>query len=589
MAVYEEHRMPNADSPDLSVPSATAASYSSSPESFQENDDENSSVRRTLFKMNSEVDSPLKSIPKTANFVLSPKISSVGQKSAQSPSGDENGVVETGSTTSSQTTAIPAWNLSMKDTAEKNVEVPLNHFVLSRPIPLLASPISFSSDRTQNPSSSSSSSSERSHPLEEDESQWAVHSTTLKTSRRAMDREHDYDEDELIKQPSVVMEDPPEAPTSCNAALNLKPVQLAEMFLAFGQSARQRYQGSEQPTATFPENSSPIKVVDSMTEDETIGGSPPPIMKSSYFSDSSSGSNRSQHDVEFSRVRSLERELGVLKNKSQRDAQIISKLKEAIDSQKKLNPLKEVEITDKHTDIKFSEERIKTLEKEQEDFVQRETDLVETIEILKNELDKLTSLKAVPSDELDNLKLESVPDAYNIENNSIEDEITLEASQVKVQHDRIAELENALKEKEKENYHLVTKIDWLSSHQNGETPEKENDPTTNPNVPSKTEDLRSVEVECLLKDIMKRLEVMENEKDGETSYQIGKSGNTVEESKTIHKARSIESEHNGVEVNISEDTHAIEAMSVKGKPDNGKESANEANWCCDWSSLIAGE
>jgi len=585
MSVHEEYSKLNANSPELSVPSATSASYASSPESFQEDDSKNESVRRTLFEMSNEGFSPLNSFTKAAGFVSSPNTSSIDGKAVLSPSGDENGAMDTGSTTSSQTTAIPAWNLSMKDAAEKNVEVPLNDFILSQPIPLLTSPISFSSDRTQTPSSptSPSSTSDRSDPLYDSESQWTIDSSTTSSPKRLADKEN--------KQPSIIMEDPPEEPTSCNAALNLTPVQLAEIFLAFGQSARQRYQGSEQAekatTATFPEPSSPIKGVSTMSDDTGIG-SPPPLMKSSHLSDSSNGSDKSQGSVGFSRVLFLQRELDVLKTSSQRDAHTILNLKQTVDSQKQLNSLKEVDIAGKQTEIQIAEEQISTLQKEHEDYIERETELVETIVILKNELDKITLLKSAPSDELDHIMTEeSAPASDKIESECIDTETNLEASRVKEQHDRIIELENVLKEKEKENFRLITQIDWLNSKKKG-AQDNVKDHTIEEKESPKSEASPSIEVEGLLKDIMERLEVMENEKKVKQLDNTEISGNIIEESENIQKVRSIESEHNGVKVDVSQDPNAIEAMSVIQKLDNGNDSGNQSTWCCDWS-IITGE
>ncbi|VEU36223.1 unnamed protein product [Pseudo-nitzschia multistriata] len=581
----EYSKLKHDDSPDLSVPSTTALSYSSSPESLEEEGEEEEvskrdSVRRTLFDMSKDVDSPMTSIVKAAMFASSPNITSPTRKAARSPDGNLNGVADTGSTTSSQTTAIPAWNLSMKDAAEKNVEVPLNHFMSSQPISLLTSPISFASDETQTPSSPSSSSSSssssapvRSDPLDGKESQWT------NTRKNGNFKKNNDVEAEQRKQPAIIMEDPPEEPTSCNAALNLTPVQLAEIFLAFGQSARQRYQGSEQTekatTATDPEIFSPIEVAES-TSDDTVIDSPPPIMKSSHFSDSSNESEKTQYKNALSRVRILEGELDVLKIGSQRDAQKILSLRQAVDTQKQLNALKELEIAEKETEIETLEERIKTLQKEQEGHIEKETELIETIEILKNELDKITSLKSVPSDEIEHPTSESTPRSDRIDSDESAAEIKLKASRIKEQQDRIIELENALKEKRHENFDLMTQIDWLNCQQRKESQNDVDIQNVDAKETPEFEGSPSIEVESVLKDIMKRLEAMENQKKERQVDDTEKPGNG-------EQPRRVESEHNGVKVNVSEDPNAIEAMAMRGKLDRSNGSENQLSWCCDWS------
>lgn len=605
MSVHEEYDKLNADSPALSVPSVAAASYASSPESSPEDESKNSSLRRTLFKMSNECDSLQKAFVKPASFVSSSNINSVIYGAVLIPDGGENGVTDTASITSSETTAIPSWNLSMKDATERNVEVPLNHFIISQPGPLLSSPPSFDSDQTHPPSLSSTSSfaSDQTHQLDDCQQQLVFNEALAYSSEKVMDKENDHFKANQIKPPSVVVEEPPEETTSCNSALNLTPVQLAEIFLAFGQSARQRYQGSgktgKSPTETCPEATSPIKVVKSTSEDPLMV-SPPHIMTSSPLSESSSGSYKSQNSSGYSRVRSLERECDTLKVNTQRDAYKLLSLQHAVDTQKQLNSLKEVEIVDKQTELQISEQRVVTLQKEHEDYIERETELVETIEILKNELDKMTTLKSVPSDELDQLAMKSVPPFDKIETERFDMEMKSAASRAEAQQVRIAELENSLKEKEKENSGLQTKIDWLSGRQKGgskdeqycKSCEVEEAANLDGLGVTKDEDILIdppvVEVESILKDIMKRLEAVEIEKKQKESAIIEQSKNNSEKMKNVKKTQELESDHDGVKVDISEDPEAIEATSLEENIENGADSDNQSTWCCDWS-VISGE
>lgn len=594
MIAHEEYGKVDADSPALSIPSAAATSYASSPESFQENDSpKHSSVRRNLFKIpSSQTDSPEKGISKLVHLYSPPPDPILVGRGLvdRSPGGDSNCAMSTVSITSSQTTAIPAWNLSMKDATERNVEVPLNHYILSQPVPLLSSLPSFASDQTQSPSTPSSSSasacsSGQNHSVDESELRLTKDDLTKNSKDKGEENEPGRIQTKQKRKPSVVMEDPPEEPTSCNAAINLTSGQLAEMFLAFGQSARQRYKGSEQSENTPPhgntETSTPTNVVVSTSED-TLIGSPPPITKSSQLSESSSGSDKSHASFGLSRVRSLERELSFFKVSSERDAITISSLKHAVDTQKQLNSLKEVEIVDKQSKVQILEECTRTLQKEHEDFLERETELVDTIEILTKELDKVTSLKSVPSDELDRLVMQSGPGPNKNDGSIFDIEAKLKDSRVEEQKARIAELEKALQEKEKENFDLRTKIDCLNSRLSEESI-KEQDDLAFEVVESDTSNQHngtssSAEVEGLLKHIMKRLEVMENAKNVKELPEENNDGN---------KRVYVETEHDSVRVDITDNPNAIEAMPVTSTLVNCTDLANHSNWCCDWS-IVSG-
>ena len=63
----------------------------------------------------------------------------------------------------------------------------------------------------------------------------------------------------------------------------------------------------------------------------------------------------------------------------QQDAYTIINLQRALDTQKQLNALKEVEIVDKQKEMQIMERRILELAKESEDHIEREAELVETM------------------------------------------------------------------------------------------------------------------------------------------------------------------------------------------------------------------
>ena len=546
MAIEEECSKQKEDSPALTE----ATTYTSSPESSPDDESKNLSIRRKLFK---DSDPPKDTIDSPSAFD-SPSAGSVIRKAVLTPRGSENGLADTTSITSSETTAIPSWNLSMKDATETNVEVPLENFILSQSIPLMTPPPYFPVNQIRpilsSPSSFASDETQRSG---EDQPQLSDNKPFLNYPNNLDDKENVDVETKETNKPSVVMEDPPEQPTSCNAALNL-----AEIVLAFGQSARQRYQGSEQTENT--EAASVDKAVDSKERDPLIW-SPPPIMTSRHLSESSSQSEKSQSNA----VQSIEQELNTMKTNAKRDAYMISKLQQAVETQKQLNSLKEVEIVDRQAELQVSSNRTRRLEKEQEDYLERETEQRETINILKKELDKMTLLNTAPSDELDHLKLESEPSSDQAE------------SRVKDQQARIEELERHLQEKEKENFDLQKKIDWLNDQRQEGTKYDQCQL-------DKEEVSANDEIESRLTDIMKRLEAVEIEKrEMEVDRAKRSEENRNEETNILN-----ESEHNGVKIDVSEDPDEIEATTLKDQAKNNVDPGKQLTWCCDWN-LVSGQ
>ena len=550
MAIEEEYSK-KSDSPALTE----ATSYTSSPESSPQDESKsglNTSIRRKLFgdPPKDTIDSP-----------VATSTSLVVREAVLTPRGSETGI----STTSSETTAIPSWNLS--NASEKNVEVPLENFIMSQPIPLMNPPPTFPLAQTRPILSSPSSfaSDDTQSRLLDDEN-----------PNKSDDKENIVVETKETNKPSLVMEDPPEEPSSCNAAMNI-----AEIVMAFGQSARQRYQGSEQNEKT--ETNSVSKTVEPTKVDSTIG-SKPPIISSRRVSESSSQSEKSNS----SSRRSIERERDTLKNKPNRDAYTIAKLEQAIDAQKQLNSLKEVEILDKQVELQVLNKRIRTLQKEQEDYLERETELRETIKILKKELDKMTLLNSAPSDELEHLKLKSETSQNQAE--TFKKESKLAKSRAKDQQARIEELERSLKEKEKANFDLQTEVDRLN--------DQNKDEKTDEKIIEKAEpvqlDVRTVsvneEIENRLKEIMKRLDAVEIDKQEIESDLEKEPEENSEENKNI--VTQIESDHNGVKINVSEDPDQIEtmnvkrAMTVKRETNINVDAGDHSNWCC---GLIPGE
>ena len=561
MSVNEENNKPNVDSPALSVPSLGAASYCSSPESSPEDKSKSLPTRRALFKMSNENISP-----RYASSVLidGSTLNASSVVGGEVLIDEENSITDAASITSSEATAIPSWNLSTKDATESNFEIPLNYYMASKPSSLLSPSSSLASDRI--------------HPLREPRTDIVFDETKPDYFENVVDKENNPLQANQTKQPPLMMEEPPEESISCNPALNLTPVQLAEIIVSFGQTARQRYQDFGQ-RETSSETHSPIKVI-GCTSEEHILESPPPIMTSSHLSESSSGSDKS-HDSsggEVPRIQSLERECNALKKSIQKDASTILNLHWAVNAQKQLNSLKEDEIMDKQTDLQVLEEQIERLKKERDDQTERETDFAETTSILKEELDRMTS----------NLG----PSFDRIESERFETELKSAASRIEEQQNRIKELESVLKEKETTTFGLQTNNDRLNDgrFRSGPVDEQDLQPEDAEEVSDDHEDTilnpfstttLSWEVRSTLKRILERLEAMENDKAEKVCVFTEQLNKNNEEMEKVRRVLQLESQRKCVRVNISEDPEAIEVMSFEDRSLINEDSENRTSWCCE--------
>ena len=542
----EELAKPTSDSPALTE----ATSYTSSPEASPEDESKHNSIRRTLFKESETAKDTINS-----PGAISVRSSAIVIRDAnQTPNSSENGLADATSTTSSETTAVPSWNLSAKDASNKNAELPLEDLNLTQPIPLMTPPPYFPLDKTRPILSSVSSyESEENQPSSENQAQVLGNRTNIPDTSE--NNENIGVKSKGKNRSKVVLEDPPKAPASCNAVLNV-----AEIVMAFGQSARQRYQGSDQ---TDSDENASLCGVESMKENILIG-SPPPVTTSRNYTESSG-----QSEGKFGRK--------TVNTKKKRHAYTILMLQEAIETQKQLNSLKEIEITDKQAEIQVLTKQIRMLQKHREDHLERETELRATINILKKELDRMTLLNSAPSDELKHLKLDS--EFSNNRADTFRKEADLAASRVKEQQARIEELEKSLEAKEKENFDLRTKIDLL------ENEPKEEDANSviesdSPDDPGEGDVSANDEIENRLKEIMKRLEAIEIVKQDREKELAKRLQEGLEEDQDI--VGQDELEHNGVKINVTQDPEEIEAMTLKKQSMEDVDTKAQSAWCCTW-------
>ncbi len=549
-AVGEELVKPTSDSPALTE----ATSYTSSPEPSPEDESKNNSIRRNLFKESESAKDTIDS-PGTISVRSSPLVL---RDANRTPNGSENGLVDATSTTSSETTAIPSWNLSAKDASDKNVEVPLENVNLSQPIPLMTPPPYFPMDKTR-PILSSASSFE-SDPSSENQER--VLGNRINLPDKSENKENIDVKSKDKNKSKVVVEDPPEAPVSCNAVLNM-----AEIVMAFGQSARQRYQGSDQT-----DNVDNVSLYGVESTKENPFGSPPPTMTSRNFSDSSGESEN-----KLGGVRSTQQVRKTLNTNKKRSAYTILKLQEAIETQKQLNSLKEVEITDKQAEIQVLTKHIRMLQKQREDHLERETALRETINILKKELDRMTLLNSAPTDELKHLKVDSELSSNRAE--IFRKEADLAVSRANEQQARIEELEKCLEEKEKENFELRTKIDLFEEERKEEDANSVIESSAGDDI-GKDDVSADDEIENRLKEIMKRLEAIEIVKQDREKDLAKKLKESLEDDEDT--VGQDELEHNGVKINVTQDPDQIEAMTMKNKSVKDVDREAQSAWCCTW-------
>lgn len=550
MNFHEENDKLNVDSPALSVPSLAATSYFSSPESPPDDEPKDLPTRRTLFTMGNEDSPPRKLFVESANVLID----------------DEIGIADATSITSSETTAVASCNLSRKDATERNVEVPLNYF------PVLSTSSSLVSD-------------DRIHPLSEHRTDLVVDKTKSNFIENVVDDENDQYQANQREQPSFMMEEPPEKTISCNSALNLTPVQLAEMFVSLGQTARQRYQDYGQ-AKTSSETPSLVKTV-GCTSEKPLKESPPHMMKAVLLSESSSAIDKKNNSSngEIPRIQSLGRECITLNKEVKQDASTNLSLRRAVHAQKQLNSSKVVEIMDKQTGLQTLEEKITGLQKERDDQIERETELVETIRILKEELDKLTLSSALSFD--------------RIKNERFETELKSESSRMEEQQNRVVELESVLEKEEMTKFGLQTVINRLNNcryrnepidehgRQQGDTGEgldDNEDIILNPFSTTST-NMFSIKVLSTLNNILERLEAIEIEKAEKACVFTEQLNKNNEEMRRFRRTFKPEPGHTRTRVNISEDPEAIEVITFKDKKEIGAALENRSTWCCDWNNI----
>lgn len=157
------------------------------------------------------------------------------------------------------------------------------------------------------------------------------------------------------QSPTITIEDPLDESVTCHGPLTTR--QMAELLGAFQSRAMGNPRSHSTPSTT-ERNHPPT---------------PPPMTP---------------------REELLLRERAALKKIIQDDSVKIINLRSAMEAQRGMNTVKDIEIEDKEFELQIALDRIDALKKEKEVLREREDALMQTIQILKTEVDKLSKLES---------------------------------------------------------------------------------------------------------------------------------------------------------------------------------------------------
>jgi hypothetical protein len=355
----------------------------------------------------------------------------------------------------------------------------------------------------------------------------------------------------------LIFEEPPKESPSCNGALSLTPRQLAEIFMAF--EARHIW-----PVKTPPKEETTAQEQKETTAPDATTTPTRPIRQDGWMQ----------------RAESLGKECAALKKIIQDDSFKLLNLKRAMEAQRELNSLKEMEIEDKQIELQIAEDRLEALKREKEVSRERESELVETIRILKTEVDKLTRYKAMVECQPTSSEASLYAQA---EYQDLSADLQLFSSQTAEQELTIVELQTTVDKKEKENQRLRTDIEDLQKRL-----EEQSKAGTNYNPADEEEAIRKgtpTELGEILQNITKRLEAVEKEKEQTESLfvqELRKKNDEMDEFRLLLKRESQRSE---AVLKISQDPDEIEVL-LPGKQKEDKAQSPNSGCCCHaWSAI----
>ena len=435
-------------SPDISVPSVAETSFASSQQ--PEDEEEEEDVSRVLFlDDNNQNHELLLEEEDDEEQKVVENIQRISEEEAEKGK-RQGGEGEQISITSSETTAVAAWNLSPRNDEDMEKSKPSNDnteslYLLEEVSSIAQSSSDGDDDATAMddvmgafPTSNTST----------NETKLRRTLVTVVETNNANSDTRPFQSRDTNRR--FVMEDPPKDLASCNQALKMTPRQLSDMFLALEGKSKtlwptaSRQENSLKGSSTFgSDRSTASRWIDGwMSQTETLEKENKPL------------TTVVEEDLS-PRNESLKEHSQTLKAIVEENSIKLLSLQQAIDTQRQLNALKEIEIGDKEKELVVAKKLLKSLTEEKEAFHDRKEDLVDTIKILKTEIKNLT-IRNAEMDEIRLMEQEEEREAWK--------------TQVHEQELVINVLRKTVEEKEQENLSLVGR---LADYENNRLPESE--------------------------------------------------------------------------------------------------------------------
>lgn len=353
----------------------------------------------------------------------------------------------------------------------------------------------------------------------------------------------------------ILFEEPPEEHIgSCNGGLSVTPKQLAEMFLLFNGARKLWSNQNPEEQTEKPESELPLQE--------------PRVSIMSAES--------ATKEVWKRRAETLEQQCTTLKAIARVDSANIVKLKRSVEVQRELNAKKDVELHGQRLNMRIVGQRVETMAKEAEMHRERETELLETIRVLKEEVDHLSK-----SAELSKIWKSKQTQRARIQNQIL-------ASQILKSEASVAELRTSLQQKEKENADLRCEVETLTARL-GTLQDAATDESTNVVVEDDVQHPPNNDIMEALRQISERLQVVErwgvNREENRHDVSIEKESESdqpaLEEAwKKPEDIIRISQHHDEIEVFLASQAEIAEA-------DYLHIASEQEPWCCGAWGIMA--
>ena len=236
-------------------------------------------------------------------------------------------------------------------------------------------------------------------------------------------------ENKSHQKPEVYIEEPPEEQHigSCNGGLNLTPKQLAEMLFFFD-GAKKLWVSRSADEPTEKPASDPL------------------------FQEELKGSNATKSSQEWKRrAETLEQQCATMKTIARVDSANLVKLKRTVEMQREINSKKDIELHAQKLKLQALGQRVETMTKEADIRRETELELLETIRVLKEEVDQMSKAS----------ELSKVWKSRQTQRARYQNQIL--AAQILKTEMSVTELQSTLQQKEKENADLRCEVEALTA------------------------------------------------------------------------------------------------------------------------------